>query len=488
MSELERHAVKGVFWTVLQSVVARLLSLLIFVVLARLLVPEDFGLVAMAGVFIALLEVLVQQGFSDAITQREDLEPQHESTAFWTNLGLSLALGAALWASAGLVARLYDAEGLAPVVRWLAAVLPLRALTAVPVGLLQRRFQFRVLAIRSILGALVGGIAGVAAAFAGWGVYALVVQQLVGGLVDVVAVWLAVRWRPQFVFSMRHLRDLFGFSVHLVGASFLDFIKRRSDDFLIGLVLGGTALGLYAVAYRVLQVLTQVMIKTGTVVAFAAFSRLQSEPSRMREAFYRSTQAASVVAMPVFIGVSVLADLAVPLVFGEKFTGSAPVLQVLALIGIVHSVSYYNYAVYVGAGRPDVRLKLLVVHTVASVVAFAVAVRWGIVAVATAHVTRAYVLVPLDLFALRKLIGVSPRRYFRNFAPAAACSALMVASIVLVRQLPLGDAAMLVISIGAGAITYVISLRLIAPALAQDLWSKLAMMFGRQPASLKLKR
>ena len=199
MSDLERRAVKGVFWTVIQSLGGRGLSLAVFVILARLLTPADFGLVAMAGVFIALLEVLVRQGFSAAITQREDLEPAHESTAFWTNLVLSGFMGLALWASAGWVAKLYSAPDLAPVVRWLSVVLPLRALVAVPVGLLQRRLAFRVLAVRSIFGAFVGGVAGVAAAFAGWGVYALVVQQLLGGLAEVLAVWGAAAWWPRLV-------------------------------------------------------------------------------------------------------------------------------------------------------------------------------------------------------------------------------------------------------------------------------------------------
>lgn len=483
MSELERRAVKGVLWTIIQALGGRALSLLVFVVLARLLTPADFGLVAMAAVFIVLLEVLVQQGFSAAITQRENLEPEHESTAFWSNIALSAFLGAALWASAGSVAKLYDAPELASVVRWLSLVLPLRALVAVPVGLLQRRLEFRALAIRSILGAFVGGVAGVAAALAGWGVYALVVQQILGGLAEVLAVWGAAAWWPRLAFSVRHLRELLGFSLHLVSASILDFLNRRSDDFLIGLFLGEVALGYYAVAYRVLTVLTQVMAKTGTVVAFAAFSRLQGQPDRMRDAFYRSTQASSVVATPVFVGLSVLAPTAVPLIFGEKFAESGVVLQILALIGVVHAVSYYNFAVYVGSGRPDIRLKLLAIHTTVNVLAFFLVVRWGIVAVAAAYVIRAYVLIPLDLIALRSLIGVSPRRYFANLVPALFSTAVMVVAILFVQQLPIGPGPQLLLSVLLGAAVYSVTLYLVAPALVRELWSKFNLMLSRQAAS-----
>jgi len=479
LSELERHAVRGVLWTVVQAVGARALSFLVFVVLARLLTPADFGLVAMAGVFIALLEVLVQQGFSLVITQRENLDPEHESTAFWTNLGLSALLGGALWASSDLVADLYHTPTLAPIVRWLAAVLPLRAMSGVPAGLLQRRFEFKSLAIRSIVGALSGGIAGVAAALAGWGVYALVAQQLMGAFTDVVLLWLAARWWPRMAFSVRHLRDLFGFGMHLVGASLLDFLNRRSDDFIIAMFLGETALGYYAVAYRFLEVLMQVLAKPGVVVAISAFSRLQSDVDRMRDAFYRSTQAASVVALPIFVGISILSPQVAVLIFGEKFAHSGDVLRVLSFVGIVHSVSYYNFAVYIGIGRPDLRLKLLVMRTVPTVIAFFVVVRWGLLAVAATYVASAYLLMALDLIALRQLIGLSWSRYFANFIPAVLATVLMVLAILGIMQLPMPDVAVLVTSIAAGAAVYIVGLYLVAPALARELRQKVTMMLNR---------
>jgi PST family polysaccharide transporter len=463
---------RGLFWTVLQAVAGRSLSFLVFIVLARLLVPADFGLLAMAGVFIALLELLVQQGFSVAITQREDLEPEHESTAFWTNIALSALLAAAFWICAEPVAKLYETPALAPVVRWLSAVLPLRALATVPVGLLQRHFRFRVLAIRSILGALAGGVAGVVAAFAGWGVYALVVQQLVAGLVDVLTVWSAAAWWPRFAYSFRHLRELVGFSAHIVGAGFLDVLNRRSDDFLVGFLLGDVALGLYTVAYRVLLVLTQVLAKPGTLVAFTAFSRLQDDRNRIRSAFYQSTQAASVISMPIFIGIALLAPLAVPLVFGEKYAQSGLVLQLLALVGVVHAISHYNSSVYLGVGRPDVRLKLLVINTVVHVVALLLVVRWGIEAVAAAVVARVYLLVPLDLVALRGLIGISAKRYFANFIPAAAACAFMAVAVLGVLALPLGALARLVLAAVGGGFVYCISLFAIAPELVRGIWSR----------------
>ena len=481
MSELDqRGAVHGVFWTAIQSIGVRVFSLLVFIVLARLLTPSDFGLLAMAGVFVVLGDALVAQGFGAAITQREQLEPEHESTAFWTNMGLGLALGALLWAAAPWIAALYGQDALTSVIRWLSPVIPLRGAVAVPVGLLQRRFRFRALAIRSVLAALLGGVAGMLAAFLGWGVYALVVQQLVGASLDLIVVWSAVAWWPKLAYSIRHLKDLIGYSSYLLGSGLLGLLSRRADDFLIGVVLGDIALGIYAVAYRGLQILEQVLAKTGTIVAFTAFSRLQGQLERMREAFYESTRAASVITMPVFIGVSMLAPFAVPLVFGEQYVQSGQVLQVLALIGVLHGVSYFDYAVYNGVGRPDLVLKLLAVNTVANVVLFFVVARWGIVAVAAAYVARAYLLLPLNLIALRVAIGVSPRRYFANFIPAFGACLAMALSLWLVSLLGLGDVSRLHVTIGVGGAVYLLTLRWLAPALVRDLLSKLRLLVRRQ--------
>jgi PST family polysaccharide transporter len=481
MTELDqRGAVHGVFWTAMQSVGVRLFSLVVFVVLARLLTPSDFGRIAMAGVFVGIGDVLVAQGFGTAITQRENLEPEHESTAFWANIVLGVGIGSVLWLGSPWVAEIYREEAVTPVLRWLSPVVLLRGAVAVPVGLLQRSFRFRALALRSLSAAVIGGLAGVVAALSGLGVYALVVQQLVGASLDLVVVWSAAAWWPRLVFSLRHLKELIGFSSYLLGSGLLGLVSRRADDFLIGMVLGDVALGTYAVAYRGLQILQQVLAKTGTVVAFSAFSRLQDQPERMREAFYESTRAASVISMPVFIGISMVATFAVPLVFGEQYAKSGEVLRVLALIGIVHGVSYLNYAVFTGVGRPDYVMKLLTVRTVANVIAFAVAVPFGIVAVSAAFVARAYLLMPLNVFVLKRAIEISPRRYFANFTPALLSSLLMAVAIWGVSQLPLGDISRLLASIGFGGGAYLVALRALAPELVRDLLAKLSLLFQRQ--------
>jgi PST family polysaccharide transporter len=181
----------------------------------------------------------------------------------------------------------------------------------------------------------------------------------------------------------------------------------------------------------------------------------------------------------VFVGVAVLAPFAVPLVFGAQYTQSGDVLQVLALVGVFHGVSYFDYAVYTGVGRPDLILKLLAINTIANVILFFIAVPYGIVAVAAAFVSRAYILLPLNLIALRSAIGISTRRYFENFVPSLLGCLAMVLAIWALAQLGLGEVSRLVASIGVGGLVYLATLQRVAPALVKDLLSKVSLLLGR---------
>jgi len=165
---------------------------------------------------------------------------------------------------------------------------------------------------------------------------------------------------------------------------------------------------------------------------------------------------------------------------GSGIPAAITALALIALIGIVHGVSYLNYAVFTGVGRPDYVMKLLTVRTLANVIAFVLAVPFGIVAVSTAFVARAYLLMPLNVFVLKRAIEISPTRYFANFVPALLSSVAMAVAIYGVSRLPLGDVNRLLASIGVGGATYLVTLRALAPELVRDLLKKLSLLFQRQ--------
>jgi O-antigen/teichoic acid export membrane protein len=470
---LRQKAAKGIFWSVVQKWGRAGISILTFIVLSRLLTPEAFGLVSLATVFTVFIELFLDQGFGAAIVQRSELEPEHLDTAFWINIGTGILMTVGLIAASGFVATIFDEPRLAPVLRWLSIIFILSSLSSTQISILQRKLAFKSLAARSLVATAVGGVVGMTMAFAGFGVWSLVGQDLVSALAGVIILWRASDWRPGFNVSLKHYKELFNFGVSIVGNHALTILIRRSDDLLIGYFLGPRLLGFYTIGYQLLLVIIRLVTEVTNSVAFPAFSRIQEQPERMRRAFYNVTQYTSLFAFPVFIGLAVLAPELVPAVFGEKWTPSIPVMQVLSLIGILQSVLFFNGSVIKAAGKPSWQLGIMLLNAVCSVIGFLLVVQKGIVAVAASFVIVGYLLAPVSFIAVRKLIQVDFRTYLWQFMPSLFASLAMVAVITGLRYMFGGQSLNIYLELAiyllAGVLTYGLVIVLTARQLYQEL-------------------
>lgn len=427
---LGRAAVRGLAWTMLRSVSSRLVGSIVFVVLARLLDPQSFGIVALASVFVVLLTILVESGFGEAVIQRKELTRRDLDTAFWVNNATGVGLALLMAGSAGLLSTLFDQPELAPVLRALSPVLILAALACIPQALLRRELRFRELALRGFAATVAGGAVGVAMALAGLGVWSLVGQIVANVVVGTAMLWLTCTWRPGRAVSRSSFVELFRFGVNVLGERMAFFASRRSDDFLIGVVLGPVALGLYTAAYRLLLLMTEMMIWTIEGVAFPLFSRLQGDAERTKRAFYAVTQLSAAVAIPAFLALAVFAPELIRVVFGPQWTGAIPVMQVLALVGIPHAVTHWHKSLLNAAGRPNLSLRLAVLTGAVNVVGFALVVRWGILAVATSYVVCSYLLAPVSVRFVTRVLDIEVKTYLRLFVAPVTSGLVMLLSLV----------------------------------------------------------
>jgi O-antigen/teichoic acid export membrane protein len=471
---LRSAAARGVGWSALQATASRLLSAVVFVLLARLLEPDAFGVVAVASVFVAFMTVLVDQGFSQALVQRPTLDKEHLDTAFWLNIGAAVVLVAVAMVAAAPVASLFDEPDLAPILRALSLALLAAALGAVPAALLRRRLAFATLALRGLLSVGAGGVAGVAAALAGLGAWSLVIQFVVQSAVDTSVVWSTCHWRPGFSTSWASARDLAGFGASVTGTSLVNFLNRRSDDFLIGLVLGSTALGLYTVAYKLLLLMTDVLTRTIEVVAFPVFSRVQTDRERFVRGFYAANRASLAVATPAYLFVAAFAPEVVEVAFGPHWADSAPVLRALAFIGILQASLLFNATLVGAAGRPDLGLLVTAVNGVANVVAFVAVVSHGILAVAVAYVVVGYLLAPLSLWSVRKVLDYDVGTYLGLYVPPLVSSAVAIVPLLVAEAALEGDVGALprlLVAAVVAPLLYVATMRLAFATTALELWS-----------------
>jgi O-antigen/teichoic acid export membrane protein len=436
-SGLGTAAVRGLAWTMLRSVSSRVVGSLVFVVLARLLDPKAFGTIALASVFVVLISLLVESGFGEAVIQRKEVAPSDLDTAFWVNNAIGIGLALIMTACAGVVGELLNQPELASVLRVLSLVFVFAALASVPQALLRRELAFREIAIRGLVATLAGGAVGVGMAFAGWGVWSLVGQILANTVAGTVVLWMACSWRPGRAVSRSSFVELARFGANILGERVALFSSRRSDDFLVGVVLGPVALGLYTAAYRILLLVTEVIIWTIEGVAFPLFSRLHGDAERAKRAFYAVTQLCSAVATPAFLILAVLAPEITRVALGPQWMGAVPVMQVLALVGIPHAVTYFNKAVVNAAGRPNLSLRVAVLTGIVNVVGFALVVRWGILAVATSYMVCGYLLTPVSVWSVTRVLDVEIKRYLGLFfAPMVSGLAMLVSLVAARAALP----------------------------------------------------
>jgi len=458
---LKTKVVRGLGWSTLQSWGMRLVSFAIFPILARLLGPEAYGLIAMAGIYIAFLEIFSDASFAAAIEQRQDIEPEHLDSIFWTFAGVGLVLTLATIAAVPLVARFFKEPELVAVIRWLSLGFMMEMVCGVQASLLRRDLRMRALAAANLAGVLSGGLLGIAMALSGFGVWSLVVQRLAQRAVVMAVMWRASRWLPRPRFSRAHLQDVAGYGISVMGNRILAFLSSQFDRLVVSQAMGKISLGYYSVAGRLQQLLVNLLIGSNAQIVVPTLARLQNDRPRFQSAFDKACRYTCLVAMPVFLGTSVLATEAIIVVFGQQWAPSAPAIRVLALLGVIQALQYINSAAMLALGHANLRFWIQVVHTVVNVVFFLLAAPYGFVAVAAAAVAQAYLVGPLDFWALHRLGVFRARRTLRAVRAPVLAALIMAAGLyvfnaVLVKGWP--PLWRLVSGVGVGSGLYVLGI------------------------------
>ena len=460
--------IRGVSWSALQRLGSQAIQGVVFLLLARLLTPKDFGLLSLALVYLGFLQIFVEQGMGDAIIQKHELEPVFVDTAFWINLSSGFVFCGVGWAASGAVATLFGQPELAPVLRCLSLLFPLNALAIVPLCLLRRELRFPALALCTILQALSGGAVALFLAARGAGVWSLVGQQFVASGVAVAVMAFATDWRPRLMMCRRSFKELLWFGSNVSGVNLLNLFNRQADNLIIGYFLGPVALGYYAIAYQILVNVSNLFVGTINSLALPLFARLQHEPARLRATVLQFTRVTCLVSAPVFYGISALAPEALTLCFGHKWAASAPSLQVLCLVGLLYAGFYFHGPLLAAVGKPQWNLFLNALQAAGNGAAFLIGVRWGILGVATAYVARAYLMAPIHLWVLRREAGLEIGAYVKQFLPAGVASVVMMLGLAALKFAPLPalpPVAALGLAVVAGGLLYLGVILALEPSL-----------------------
>jgi PST family polysaccharide transporter len=402
---------RGMAWSFAASGGQQGVGTLVTFILAVLLGPHAYGIVAIATIYIAFVQLALNQGFSTTIIQREELEAGHLDSAFWLNvmwsfvlIGLSIGL-ASVWAD------INGAQELTRVIDVLSILILIQALTLVQQSILIRQLSFKKLAIRSNIAAVIGGAAGITAALLGAGVWALVIQQLVSATAALVLLWVVSRWVPRFRFSFRHARELMRFSMQVFAGNLAKFVDQRSDALLMGVFFGPVAVGVYRLADRLVDTFVRLSNRPVMTFALAHFSRLQKDPEGLRDAT-RSCMRLNALATVPFMLVLAACAKHVAGVLGSRWTAAPDAIRLLAVVGICKVFLDYAAALLFAVGKPHLRAVFQWVLAGISATTFAaaaVALKHSstdhqVLGIAISRVALfALIFVPLNLIIVRRL-------------------------------------------------------------------------------------
>jgi len=393
------------------------ITLVFTILLAAILGPETFGIVAMAGVFISLVWLIQEQGVTTAIVQREDLEPEHLDSAFWINLVFCIGLGGVIVALSGWWADLNGVPELEGVVSALAIVLVIWGLGIVQQAYLQRELQFQKLALRTNVAALLGGIVGLGLALGGAGVWSLVGQQITSATAAVALMWAVSGWRPRLHFSTRHAKDILGFSTSVFVANVGGFVNRRGDILLMGLFFGPTVVGIYRLADRFVDALMELTTRPVGIISLPHFSRLQNDRAALREIVASCMRIVVLTTLPVLLVLAASSEYVLAII-GREWAVGADAMKFLCIAGIVKGLVHFTGPLLFAAARPLVRASMLWVIAainISAVVAVGIALEssskrdqlFGMSA--SRAIVAIAVIVPLNLVIIDRLAGLSPR-------------------------------------------------------------------------------
>lgn len=472
MGGLQKRVARGLTWTLVDTWGSQLLGLVVFVILARLLTPVDFGLVALATVFVAFANLIVDQGLGDALIQRRSLTRGQIDTAFWVAVATGALLTVSSLILAGPIAMLLGEPALEAILQVLSLTFVLAAFSSIQMALLRREMAFRSLAIRRLTAVIIGGAVGITLASLGFGAWALVGQLLANAAVTVVMLWAVSPWRPTRHVSLTDFRDLLGYGIHVVAGDTLNFLSRNMDNLLIGVVLGTTPLGFYAVAYRVLDTSQQLLVNAARKLAFPVFSRLQHDRDRLVRAYSRVSRALSVVILPGYIGLTLVAREAVVVIFGRQWESSGEVAAVLFLIGPSLTVQLFSGALLNAVGHPEVTFRIRLVTTIVNVTGFVIAVLFfgTIVAVAAALVVRGYLVMPLIVWWLRRYAGIPIAAHLLDLRSSALATVVMAVAVLAVKFMlgGSGPAVLLVAEVLTGVVAFGLAILIIDRSLVAE--------------------
>ena len=421
--QLKHKAINGVIWTFIQRFMSIFIQFISNIVLARLLTPDDYGCIGMLSIFMLLSAAIIDGGFSSALIQKKRPTQEDYSTIFFWNLGLSLIIYLVLYSIAPLVSRFYHMDLLCPVLRVQGLVLIINALQSVQVNQLNKQFKFKKISIVTLISSVISISVTILLAYKGYGVWALVTQNLLMSAIPSITYWLTNNWKPKFIFSTSSFKELFNFGFFMFLTSLISTFATNMQGLLIGRFYNAATMGFYSKAHSTERLASTSISQVISQVSYPLYAELQDNKDSLIRTIRKLTLGVSYVTFPLMFILILLAKPLFILLYTEKWLEAVPFFQILCVAGLAICLLAINSQSIAAIGKSkQMFIWSLIKHSVGVLFIIAGFYIGGIKGLLIGMVTKSWFLYFINASLVSYYIGYKLKRQLRDIFPVLCMS------------------------------------------------------------------
>lgn len=415
---LKKTTMLAMMWTSSAQIVVQLTQIVVNIVLARLLFPKDFGLAGMAMTFMTVVLSTSEIGFGSAIVQAKKISDKQLSTYFWLNLAIGILCFILTILFAPLIASVFGDTDLQPMIRVVSIVFLFQAFGVIQSSLLSKKMDFKSLSIANVLGVFIYCIIAITLAVLKFNAWSLVIAGIAQSIVYTLVVWLFGKWRPIREFDLKSIKDLFIYGINLWGGNISWQLSQNVDYFIIGKILGPSALGYYTISFKMADLIRNRIVSIVSTVAFPALSLIQDDTEHFKRAYLSLTRYVALVVYPIMTVLLLYSSVLIPIVYGAKWQPSVLPFQILVIMGFVSSTISSTTTVFLARGKTQFMMKTSTITLFLLAVFAYIGTYRGIAGVALGvTIANSIMAIPRVKFC-HQLIDVRMREFGRALYPA----------------------------------------------------------------------
>lgn len=458
---LKNKTKKGLAWSMIERFATQGVQFLFGIILARLLSPDDYGVIAMPLVFLAIAQCIIDSGFSTALIRKPELTEDDLSTAFYFNIGIGILCYAVLFFSSTLIADFYHTPILASLLKVTALAVLFNPLCAVQQAILTRKIDFKTQAIVSLSGAVVSGIVGLYMAYNGFGVWSLVFQQVGGYVMRTILLWILGKWKPKRKWSWESFHYLWGFGSKLLGSALLDTIYNNIYPIVIGKYFSANDLGNYTRAQQFATLPSSNVTGVLQRVTFPVLSSIQNEDERLAKNYRKILKLSAFLIFPLMLMLSAIADPLVRVLLTDKWEGSIILLQIICFSMMWYPIHAINLNLLTVKGRSDLFFRLEILKKVVGVIIMCITIPNGILWMVSGSVVSSMIALVINTYYTGKIIHVGYFKQMGDLLPIFGVSFAMWLVIHVSLWFSSNIYTQLLIGVIVGCVFYLVSAKII---------------------------